>query len=425
MIWIWDLLLLAAAVYLDRKVSGRRYTPLTLFAAGWLLPLALRHLNLVDYEALRPQILIMIYGGFLAFALGYGLIIICAQRFWTPLDDEALLARVDAKALTLLCLLVAGVGLTATAVQVRSVIATHGLIGFLIHPLEVREDFMLSGWGVLYLANSLLPGLLVLRHRSRGNALDRWTVLLGLTAVLCLILANQKQALVKAGVMAAVVATLCERQVRFRSLALAGLALLVFFTGYARITSPYYEGDHRFYVRDGHIHLPKPLAPLGNPYHYLTSGFGNLQVYMDDLEQLQEGKQTWRPLRYVMLRLQGSREIETHHGRYYYAPLFGNTQTYQRPFFADGGAPAVLVFSCLLGAACGGLFVEIVWRGRLWLSLVYGIMGWCLFISFFNNHWVYFGTWILFGLALVLGLGFSLRTMTRRWHGQREYSRTD
>ena len=418
MIWVFDLLLLIGVIYLDRRVSGRLYTPLTLFAACWLGPLALRHLNLVDYEALQPRTLVMIYGGFLSFALGYGIIVNIANRFWAPLDDKKLLAPINQNALTVICLMVSSLGLFATYIQVSSVIASRGLIGFILNPLEVREEFMLTGWGALYLVNALLPSLLVLRHRVRGSKLDKWTVLMGLVVVISLILANQKQALVKAGVMAAIVATLCESRVKFRWLAIAGLALLLFFTGYARVTSPYYKGDHRFYVRDGHISLPHALAPLGNPYHYVTSGYGNFQVFVDDLDHLAEGRKSTRPLRYIWQRLQGSREIESHHGRYYYAPLFGNTHTYQRQFYADGGVAGVLIISGLLGAFCAWIFVEIVWRGRIWLAPFYGVVGWCLFISFFSNHWIYFGSWILFAIALMLGLGFSLQAATRRWHGR-------
>lgn len=416
MIWIGDLLLLALVVGVDRRVSGRQYSPLSLFAVAWLGPLALRHLGLVDYEPLRGPTLIMVYGGFAAFTLGYALIIMAAIRHWRPRSDEELLARLDPSALTVVTGLVAVLGLVATAIQVRSVISSRGLIGFLVKPLEVREEFMLTGWGVLFLMNFLLPGLLILRYRALGNRVDKWTVILFLIAITSLILANQKQALVKAGVIAAVMATLCESRVRLRNLVLVGLALLLFFVGYARVTSPYYKGDHRFYVRDGHIELPHLLAPLGNPYHYLTSGYGNLQVFVDDLDQFSDGRQSARPLRYVWLRLQGSREIETHHGRYYYAPLFGNTHTYLRQFYADGGVPLALILSLVLGLGCGWVYAEIVWRGHIWLAPVYGICGWCLFISFFSNHWVYFSTWILMAFGLILGLAISVPHTIRLWH---------
>jgi oligosaccharide repeat unit polymerase len=425
LIWIWDLLLLVLVVKVDHLISGRRYTPLTLFAVCWLLPLALRHLNLVEYEAFTAKTFLMVYGGFLSFALGYILVLTVAKRFWKPLSDEKLAEHIDEKALTFTIVFVTSLGLIATFVQVSTVVATYGLIGFLSNPLEVREEFMLTGWGALYLLNALLPGLIILRHKKRGGKADRFTITMLIIVVVVLIIANQKQALVKAVVAASVMATLFEHHVKVRSLVVAALALLMFFVGYARVTSPYYEGDHRFYVRDGHIHLPQALAPLGNPYHYITSGFGNFQVFTDDLDYFKDGRQSMRPFRYLWLRLQGSREIESHHGRFYYAPLFGNTHTYLRQFYADGGVPGVLLLSCLLGIVCCLVFVEIVFRGRIWLAPIYGIIGWCLFISFFSNHWVYFGTWMLFSFALILGLCISLRNTIGRYYARRAITSSD
>ena len=414
MIWILDMLLLALILTLDRKVSGRMYTPLSLFAACWLGTLALRHLNLVDYEPLDMSAAFLIYGSFASFTLGYLLIIVMGRRFWSPLPDAELIARVDPQALTGICALVCGVGILSTVIQISSVVAARGLIGFLINPLEVREEFMLTGWGALFLLNILLPGLLVLRHRARGTGVDQLTVIMGCIAVFGLVMTNQKQAIVKAGVIASVMAALFEQHVRLRSLVVVAAALLLFFVGYARVTSPYYEGDHRFYVRDGHIDLPQELAPLGNPYHYLTSGYGNLQVFTDDLDHHSSGRESLRALRYIWTRLQGSREIEPHHGRFYYAPLFGNTHTYLRQFYADGGIPGAMVLSLLVGVICAWVYFEIIFRGRMWLAPAYGVMGWCLFISFFSNHWIYFGTWLLFGFAGLLGLMSSIPDITRR-----------
>ena len=412
--WLADLALFFAAIAVDRRLSGRLYTPLTIFAAAWLLPLALRHLNLVDYEPLHPATSLAVYGGFACYLIGHSLMLIAAGRFWRPMADDAVVQSINQKVLTTAIVVAAAGGLAATAAQVMSVVGKFGLIGFIASPLEVREEFTLSGWGALFLLNAIVPTLLVLRYRRAGDRADGLTIALATVAIVSLLLANQKQALVKAGVMAATVATLSEQRIRLRTLVAAVAVMLMFFVGYARVTSPYYHGDHRFYVRDGHIHLPHVLAPLGNPYHYLTSGYGNLQVLEDDLEFETAGRQSLRPLRYIWLRLQGTREIESHHGRYYYAPLFGNTHTYLAPFISDGGIPLALLASGLIGFLAAWIYVEIVWRGRVWLAPLYGVRGWCLFISFFNNHWTYFGTWILGALALVMGLLTASRNQARR-----------
>lgn len=403
MTWLWDLALIVIVLAADRRLTGRTYTPLGIFTVCWLGPLALRHLGLVDYEPMRPALALAVYGGFACFCVGYAIAMAAAVPRRRPLRDDDLTAQLHPRALTAVCLVATSLGLAATVVQTLSVIRQFGLIGFLANPLEVREEFSLSGWGALFLFNALVPGLLVLRHRARGGRVDTLAWLLGAAAIVSLVAANQKQALVKAVVIAATMATLWEGRIRFRSVVLAGLAMLLFFVGYARVTSPYYHGDHRFYVRDGHIHLPTVLAPLGNPYHYLASGFANLQVLMDDLEWETSGKQTLRPLRYVWIRTQGSHEIETHHGRYYYAPLFGNTHTYLRPFISDGGVGLALLGSLLLGLLVAWLYLEIVSGGKVWLAPAYGVIGWCLFISFFNSHWSYFATLLLLVLAVVLG----------------------
>lgn len=404
MTWIADLMLLLVVLAIDRRLSGRAYTPLAIFAVCWLGPLALFHLKLVDYEPMRPAIALAIYGGFFCFWIGYSIVVMAVVGRHAPLSDEALIRRLRPQALTIACVLAAAVGLAATFVQTRAVIGRYGLIGFLANPIEVREEFSLSGWGALFLLNAIVLGLLVLRHRSRRGRVDWLTSILTATALLSLILANQKQAMVKAVMMAAAVATLWEGHVRFRSVAIAVVAMLVFFVGYARVTSPYYHGDHRFYVRDGHIRLPAILAPLGNPYHYLASGYGNLQVLVDDQEYLTDRKQSLRPLRYLWTRLQGSHEIESHHGRYYYAPLLGNTHTYLRPYVGDGGIPLALLASALLGMFVAWLYLEVVCGGKVWMAPAYGVVGWCLFISFFSNHWTYFGTLILLAVALVFGV---------------------
>lgn len=412
-----DLALLGMTLWADRRLTGRTYTPLALFAVCWLGPLALHDLYLVDYEPLKPALALAVYGSFACFALGYAAVMLALAPHRRPLDEDDLTARLRPRALTVACLVATGGGVVATVVQTRAVIAQFGLIGFLANPLEVREEFSLSGWGALFLLNALVPPLLVLRHRARGGRVDRLAVLLGLAAAVSLVAANQKQALIKSVVIGAVVATLWERRVRLRGVAVAGLLLLLFFVGYARVTSPYYHGDHRFYVRDGHIHLPTALAPLGNPYHYIAQGFANLQVLADDQEWFTDGKQTLRPLRYLWIRAQGSHEIESHHGRYYYAPLFGNVHTYLRPFLGDGGVPLALLGSAALGLLVAWLYLEILCGGRVWLAPCWGVAGWCLFISFFSNHWTYFGTLILLGAALLLGAFVAGPAPRRDGHG--------
>jgi hypothetical protein len=404
LIWLVDLTLIVAVLAADRRLTGRSYTPLAIFTVGWLGPLALRHLGLIDYEPMKPALAVAYYGGYACFAVGYAVVMLAVMPRRRFVPESVLTARLRPGALTAACVLATAGGLAATIVQTRAVIAQFGLIGFLANPLEVREEFSLSGWGALFLFNAFVPGLLVLRHRARGGRIDALAVLMGLATVVSLVAANQKQALVKAVVMAAAMATPWERAIRVRTMALTAAAMLLFFIGYARVTSPYYHGDHRFYVRDGHIHLPAALAPLGNPYHYLVQGYANLQVLVDDLDHHTDGKQTLRPLRYLWARVQGSHEIESHHGRYYYAPLFGNTHTYLRPFVSDGGVPLALLGSLLLGLIAAWLYVEVVSGGRTWLAPAYGVVGWCLFISFFSNHWTYFATLLLFALAGVFGL---------------------
>lgn len=417
MTWLLDLALMTLVLVADRRLTGRSYTPLGIFTVCWLGPLALRHLGLVDYEPMRPSIALAVYGGFLCFCIGYAIVVMAVAPRFRPLDERALTARLRPGALTAACVIATAGGLAATVVQTMSVINQFGLIGFLVNPLEVREEFSLSGWGALFLFNALVPGLLVMRHRARGGRIDWLALMLGSAAVVSLVLANQKQALVKAVVMAATVATLWESRMRFRNVALAAATVLFFFVGYARVTSPYYHGDHRFYVRDGHIHLPAALAPLGNPYHYLASGFANLQVLADDLEYNTDGKQTLRPLRYLWIRAQGSHEIESHHGRYYYAPLFGNTHTYLRPYLSDGGVSLALLASALIGMGVAWLYLEIICRGRVWLAPAYGVAGWCLFISFFNNHWTYFASLLLFAMAAAFGILIAARPSREAAHG--------
>jgi hypothetical protein len=387
---------------LDRAVSGRRYTPLSLFATAWLGPLALYHLRLVDYAPMQPKGALLLYGSYCTFVLGYLLVVLPYRRAFHAAGEARLLADLRAAPLTAIAVVLSLAGAVATLVQTRAVLREFGPLGFVLAPLAVREEFVRVGWGTLFECNLLVPAILVLRHQVLGRR-DRLTVILGVVAGVGLVLADQKQTVVKAGVIAGGAATLLEGRVRLRHLAVGALLLLGFFVGYARLTSPYYSGDHRFYVRDGHIHLPRALAPLGNPYHYVTSPFANFQVLVEDHDVRRHGLQTLRPLRYLWLRLQGTRDIETHHGRFYYAPLYGNTHTWLRQPYEDFGMAGVLGFPALVGLLCGWIFAEAALRGRVAVIPAYGVLGWCLFISFFSNHWVYFGTWVLAAIALLVG----------------------
>ncbi len=301
--WLADVLLWMLIVGLDRMLTGRRFSPLAIFATSWLGTLALRHLNLIDYEPASATMILFFYGSLLAFATGYFLFTLGISRFWAPLRGQCVATALPTCVLGRVALGACCIGVVAAAVEVRSVIANRGLIGFLIAPLAVREEFTLLGWGVIYQINALVPCLLVLRHRASGRRVDAFALVLGGAAMIALVLANQKQAIVKAVVMASIVATLFEDRIRMKYLVGACIGMLLFFIGYTRITSPYYFGDHRFYVRDGHIHLPQMLAPLGNPYHYMTSGYGNFTEYYHDLEHNTDGEQTARPMRYIWMRL--------------------------------------------------------------------------------------------------------------------------
>lgn len=404
---VLDVTLWGLTLLLDRAVSGRRYTPLSLFATAWLGPLALYHLRLVDYAPMQPKGALLLYGSYCTFVVGYLLVAMPYRRAFRACAEDRLQADLRRAPLTAIAVALAAVGAVATVVQTRAILREFGPLGFLLAPLEVREEFMRAGWGTLFQCNLLVPAVLVLRHHARGRV-DRITVLLGILAGVGLLLADQKQAVVKAGVIAGGAATLLESRVRLRHLAVVALLMLGFFVGYARLTSPYYFGDHRFYVRDGHIHLPRALAPLGNPYHYVTSPFANFQLLVDDNDRQRNGLESLRPLRYVWQRLQGSRDIETHHGRFYYAPLYGNTHTWLRQPYEDFGMAGVLLYPAAVGLLCAWLFGEAARRGRVALVPVYGVLGWCLFISFFSNHWVYFGTWVLVAISLAVGAAMAM-----------------
>jgi oligosaccharide repeat unit polymerase len=135
------------------------------------------------------------------------------------------------------------------------------------------------------------------------------------------------------------------------------------------LLSPYYNGDYRFWVSNGVVHLPYSLKGLSLPLVYITGSFPTLSAHLDQLMSSNDygyGYYTFRPIVSVINIFFNEIKIPDTHSEFYYVgrDLYFNVYTYLRPFIDDFGFFGGIIGPFFQGLLTNWFYVQLIYRKK-------------------------------------------------------------
>ncbi len=312
------------------------------------------------------------------------------------------MTHMSVRRLRLALWLCAVVGATAGAVQTMDVLPSFGWHGWLDDTLGIKNSYAQPGWQAVWVVNYLVPVLgLLLARNSDSTKHKIEAAFLGATATGFLLLAAQRRSIITALVIVVLGSRLKPRTKA--KVALVGAVVSVtFFVAYNAIKSPYYEGDWRYYVRDGAVSLPHELRWLSSPLFYATSGFAAFDAYVR--RPRQDPGETFIAAIDLLNKVGPTITKPTNILEHTYIPFPTNVYTYLRPFYGDFGAAGVILAPLFLGWLATWVYTRGKRERGVGWTLSTGVLGWCVCITFFSNHFVYMATLLMLATAVLVGL---------------------
>lgn len=376
---LWFLLfalVATVAVLQSQRLFGHWFSPLSLVLGVNCVSVCSYHLRLLGMKDVSVQVHAIVLSCLGAYALGCAL---AAGR--RPPAPEAVRERVDTRGLNAFFLVTAGLATIGWLIAAVILVTRRGGIGMLVsHLWLLQDEFQMQGIGYLNLVGILvLPTFIVKWEMGLRRRLD---LLLVASAVWGLLLAGIK-AFVFYSALSAIVTWSLMRPDRFRPrhLLVVTLVLLVFFIAYNEVVDIFVMGIVT--AGDGWF---ASFPQLHWPYLYMVGAWPAMQNIVD-------GKLA-EPAAVGAITLQAMWKV--------LGDLLGVVESV--PFaqdFTDIGATAFNVYSIF-----GVLYQEWTWPGavlvtallgfvstRLYLRarragywghvLVYGLIGYGLFMSCF------------------------------------------
>jgi hypothetical protein len=389
---------LAVLVVTARRVWGHLLSPAVLLGVCWLGPAAVVASGIIRYHPISNLGWGLIIGSYAAFLAGCLMQVSQAGGQGLASDEASFLRRLRGRfspdALWLVILFYAGAAVVGGALLSREYLGM-GLGYISEHVLELRGGFYRSGIGLLYRcagAAAILACFHLLAVRRRRG----WAVPLLLTAMGLTLLTLEKTFFIET-ILGVTVTSLIvthppcitPRRSAMRLAAVVVLTALVamsFFVGYTNFKSPYYGGDHQFWVSDGYIRLPWGLRTLGNPLKYLTSGYIAFDQYLhhNAAEERGWGRESFNLL-YVVAGKLYPIEVPEWGEPFALTPLPTNVTTYLGRIYRDFGILGCLVLPFLMGICYQWVYRHAA-RGDPLFLVLYGGGSWILFVSFFSFH---------------------------------------
>lgn len=182
----------------------------------------------------------------------------------------------------------------------------------------------------------------------------------------------------------------------FIRFAILGILIVALLTGFIRTSS----FDNTYIKRIGKptINLPDELSFLFLPYLYISTGFENLQLQIQNQNKLYYGTETLFPL-WAFSFLKGHFEFQ-----HYITPEGFNVGTYLRNYYGDYGFCGTMIMPFLLGLIITIFYCSLRDKSTVLKILIYSLCIYSLIIVFFANAFTLPLIWYFIILFIIIDL---------------------
>ena len=381
-------LLAASGLLLSKKLLDDFFSPPAVYNFFWCFALGCLELGWIDYEPLRAggwQVIWLGYAGFMGGCLvltAYGM----GKKGWR--NAQPAFQHLDRKKLERVLIVMFALGIFGFVVQLAHLQFSIGLGSFISDPMRAREDHTnikyLGFFNILNVSNFVLALMyLVLYQRPR-----KWVVLIMLWALATTFVTTDRTRFFYMVIWAFYVGAYLFRRLDLspRLIFAAGatfLALFGFFLLIAKIYKKEAFSDNAEYVNVG-----EELAPLVDPYIYLTGSFPVLQAFLDDHHEHTHGRRSFEPYVKVIEVVYPEFERAEIVGKFYRVPIELNACTYLEPYYKDWGIAGILIGSLVSGLIAMTAYFVMRQRKTLFSVYLSSLLTFCVTISIFVNHFV-------------------------------------
>ncbi len=401
-------LIFCLAIYSILKISlrifGDIWSPLGIHGFVWFGGLGLYSLKIVNYDSLTIHSWLILIGSFFAFGLGCFISLFPYARQKTLMEK----AKFDEFRTRWCVYVLFSIGMVGFVVNTLSFVNSYGLSGMLTAWRSVRQEFGVEFFELPFAMNVLNVPLAYFYLR---NFKKRRSIIFVMMIISLFVLpsAFNKTNFIRAMVILFFVyAVTSQKKIPLKAFIAVGLVSLLFFMGYWYFS--YRRNPYTYYVEDQKFRLPKSISIIAQPYVYMTANFPAFQAMANDISSLEYyratypwGYKTFFPFYVLLSKIDNSLSAKKIPGKFYNVPIPYNTYTYLRHFYSDFGAIGAIIFPFLIGLGSSFLFLQITKAGKIEYFLLYGVVGWCLFISFFSNHFSYLNVWYFCILSFLIG----------------------
>jgi len=184
-----------------------------------------------------------------------------------------------------------------------------------------------------------------------------------------------------------------------RILAVIGITCVIFFSLFSYIKDPgYAERLKRNSFR------PRILRSFAGAYGYFTTPMTVYEKMRKDVKKYEHGINTFvSEIKIMNLLGMNFKFTETTKQKYYRNPIRCNVYTFLDAYYKDFGFPGIVILCFLQGVLVMFFYLKMKWLNQYHLFFLNAVFGWCLFISFFSNH--FRGNTSLFIMLVTYAIG--------------------
>jgi len=399
------LLFIAASFFkFSNKIYGNYFSPLSIQGFIWFFSLGLYSLKIIDYDNLSIKTWAIIIGSFVCFSIGSLFITIIFK-----IKNKNFFSKIDEKKLLRVIYFLFFIGLIGFLVNVNDIFRRYGLSGIIESWRYVRGEFGVNFFELPFSMNILNVPLSFLYINLFKKKRIRVFIIMAFS-LLVLPLAFQKTNFIKAIVLTFFVYVLIKEKVStIKPFIITICVCLLFFITYWIFS--YQRDPYTYYVQNLGFKIPnKILAYLSQPYTYLSASFPTFQALTEDNAGLEIyrknypiGFEVFNPIYYMLSKFDNSITSERFLSEVYYIPIGFNVYTYLGNIYKDFGVIGTLIIPFFIGFVSTLIYLKVVKNGQLAYAFPYSIICWCIFITFFSNHFFYLNNWYFFLILFLIG----------------------
>jgi len=358
------------------------YSPVAIMGFVWFTLLALYDMRLYPYHPLKWSTTLDFVTAITMYFLGcsIGRLLVAAGGGEARAAGIDVAEGVDSVRLRKVIIWLWVIGTLGFLGLFLRIVTLYGVAAFLSAPQLVHDNFSVRFLGYPWLANLFIPVLSFLYFKKVGKS--GLIIGAGVTSLLWLSISVSRTNIIQAMFMAIVAASfLGLTRHDIRNLFITGIAAVVFFSLFAFLK----DTSHAERLLHDQFR-PKELRLFSSAYGYFTAPIATYEAMKADQQGLEYGINTFVTGVKVLNLVGFNLPIPKKPQKSYRTPVRCNVYTFIDVYYKDFGYYGIVILSFIQGLLVMVFYSRMKESGCYHLFLVNSVLAWCIFTTFFANH---------------------------------------